>query len=318
MHRSGTSAITRVLSLLGAALPKHPMLSKTEQDHWEPVRLVHLHDAMLEEAGSRWDDWRGFDPNGLGDRLDHYRGVIRTLLAEEYGDAKLIVIKDPRMCRFAALYAESLSELGIEPRFLLLQRNPLAVMASLRERNGMTPGFAGLLWLRHVLDAVDATRGHRRCFLSYETFLDDWRSAASRAAAALETDWPQADAQAEIDGYLSRDLQHHSSTLADLDGDPRVNDWLKDAYRALLRLEQGEDAEAIAALHRIKAEFDEQAAIFGDASLPEITAREKDLTQKLDKALEWGSRKGVPPRVWAQIKQVIKEVYKSLPLPPLK
>jgi hypothetical protein len=52
MHRSGTSAITRVLSLLGAALPKHPMLSKTEQDHWEPVRLVHVHDAMLEEAGS--------------------------------------------------------------------------------------------------------------------------------------------------------------------------------------------------------------------------------------------------------------------------
>jgi hypothetical protein len=320
MHRSGTSALTRVLGLLGATLPKQPMLSLKNEDHWEPERLVRLHEAMLEEAGSRWDDWRAFDPAALGNRLDHYRSRTKTILAEEYGDAGLLVIKDPRMCRFVPLYTSALAELGITPRFVLLHRNPLAVMASLRRRNGMTPGFAGLLWLRHVLDAADFTSGHPRCFVSYEAFLDDWRGATARTRTELAIDWPQDEAQAAagIDSYLSRDLQHHAATLADLDGDKQANGWIKGVYHALLRLEQGESAEAIATLDRIKAEFEAQTAVFGNATLPELAERERSLNEEIDKAVEWGSPKSVARRAWIQVKQVIKDVYESLPLPPLK
>src|SRR6266851_10203332 len=76
MHRSGTSALTRALSLLGAALPKRVAraTASNEAGHWEPERLVHLHDEMLGEAGQRWDDWRAFDPSPLGaGRLVHYK-----------------------------------------------------------------------------------------------------------------------------------------------------------------------------------------------------------------------------------------------------
>ncbi len=49
MHRSGTSALTRVLSLLGAALPQHILGAGpgNETGHWEPLRLVGYHDRML-------------------------------------------------------------------------------------------------------------------------------------------------------------------------------------------------------------------------------------------------------------------------------
>jgi hypothetical protein len=76
MHRSGTSALTRALSLLGAALPKHVARAtpSNEAGHWEPERLVHLHDEMLGEAGDRWDNWRAFDPSALGAaRFAHYK-----------------------------------------------------------------------------------------------------------------------------------------------------------------------------------------------------------------------------------------------------
>ena len=124
--------------------------------------------------------------------------------------------------------------------------------------------------------------------------------------------------------WQERAQEQHEASLADLV--ERGGRLVHDDDAGLLQKETHEGEaltlprrkDLIPPLHRIKAEFDEQAAIFGDASLPEITAREKDLTQKLDKALAWGSRKGVAPRVWAQIKRVIKEVYKSLPLPPLK
>jgi hypothetical protein len=319
MHRSGTSAVTRVLSFLGAALPKQPMLSVKSEDHWEPERLVRLNEAMLEEAGSRWDDWRAFDPAVLGERLDYYQSRITAILAEEYGDAELVVIKDPRMCRFMPLYNDALAELGITPRFVVMHRNPLAVMASLRKRNGMTPGFAGLLWLRHTLDAFAATEGRPRCFLSYEAFLDDWRSTTRRTASELEIAWPQDPAEAAngVEGYLSRDLQHHAPSLAELDQDKRVNGWVKEAYRALVSLEQGENAEAIETLARIKAEFERQSAIFGAATLPELAERERSLSEEIDKAVERASPRGVTRRVWMQIKQTIKDVYESLPLPPL-
>src|SRR5262249_55246877 len=154
---------------------------------------------------------------------------IRTILAEEYGDAELIVIKDPRMCRFMPLYSDALNELGVAPRFVLTHRNPLAVMASLRKRNSMTPGFAALLWLRHTVDAVSASHGHKRCFPSHEAFLDDWRGTPRRAASELDIAWPrgEAAAAASVDGYLRRDLQHHAPSLAELDKDERVNGWVK-------------------------------------------------------------------------------------------
>jgi hypothetical protein len=57
--------------------------------------------------------------------------------------------------------AWGLGSLGIEPRHVLVHRNPLALMKSLQGRDGMTPGFAALVWLRHVLD-VELPRATRR------------------------------------------------------------------------------------------------------------------------------------------------------------
>ena len=58
MHRSGTSAITRIFNLMGAEPPKQLLDAgpSNEAGHWEPERLVLLHDQMLEEAGSSWRD----------------------------------------------------------------------------------------------------------------------------------------------------------------------------------------------------------------------------------------------------------------------
>jgi hypothetical protein len=59
MHRSGTSALTRVLSILGAALPRHVMSPgpSNETGHWEPQKLVDFHDEVLAELDSAWHDW---------------------------------------------------------------------------------------------------------------------------------------------------------------------------------------------------------------------------------------------------------------------
>lgn len=60
-HRSGASALARVLSLLGAALPKNlPFMGPpgNETGHWEPERLIKYPDQLMAECGSTWQDWR--------------------------------------------------------------------------------------------------------------------------------------------------------------------------------------------------------------------------------------------------------------------
>jgi GT2 family glycosyltransferase len=293
MHRSGTSALTRVLVRLGAALPRTVMRPKEDNPlgFCEPVKLMELHDRMLAEGGSRWDDWRAFDVANLRPkRLAHYNKEIGRLLREEYDDASLLVLKEPRICRFVPLYIEQFDKLAIEPRFILIHRNPIAVARSLKKRNGMTEGFAALMWLRHVLDAERATREKRRSFLSYERFVDDWCTEVERISAELAIPWPRSvdDASAEIDAHVSHHLRHHEGIRAELDASDQIPTWIKDTYGALLALERSGDGEreAIATLTRVHQSFDAAASTFGRATFPEMAAREQRLSEERDSLSE--------------------------------
>ncbi|MCF6264536.1 MAG: hypothetical protein L3J24_13250, partial [Xanthomonadales bacterium] len=67
MHRSGTSALTRVLGIAGAKLPQNLVGPNTsnEAGHWEPADLVKYHDSLLTELSSSWDDWKSLDISRL-------------------------------------------------------------------------------------------------------------------------------------------------------------------------------------------------------------------------------------------------------------
>ena len=83
MHRSGTSALTRVFSLLGADLPKNLDYDPSDKTtHWESSDFIGIHDDILLTAGSRWDDWREFNPDW-----------IRSSVAESYKKKLLDVLK---------------------------------------------------------------------------------------------------------------------------------------------------------------------------------------------------------------------------------
>ncbi|TAK48592.1 MAG: glycosyltransferase [Xanthobacteraceae bacterium] len=285
MHRSGTSALTRILSLLGAGLPKHVMGARpgNERGHWEPEKLVAIHDAMLAAARSRWDDWRAFDPARLDPATAaRFRAEIVQLLLEEYGAAPLFILKDPRICRFAPFYTEILQDLGVESRFILPFRNPVAVVSSLDARNHMTPGFASLLWLRHVLDAETATRGKPRAFVSYEHLMEDWKSAVGGVVRTIGLDFPARpeDVPSEVEAFLTPALRNFAPPSDALAGRADISGWVKDAYAALLLLEREPGAAAaMAAINRIRVEFDAVAPIFGAALYEELAVRDAEAEQ---------------------------------------
>ena len=179
MHRSGTSALTRTLSLLGCQLPQRLMGAADGNDagHWEPYRLVAYNEQFLQGLHSSWHDWRPLDLTGLSfERKADARKDILKIIEDDYGNAKLFIVKDPRICRFPTFFMETLEEAGIDVSPILIFRNPLEVFSSLEARKAFWPeGFSmadgALLWLSHVLEAERASRGYKRTLVTYDALL---------------------------------------------------------------------------------------------------------------------------------------------------
>src|SRR5664279_287121 len=151
MHRSGTSALGGVLNALGAGAPKTLMAPHRENPRgfFESTILADAHDALLASAGSSWHDWRQFNPQWIGSGIaERHRQDIKRVLIDEFGDAPLIFVKDPRICRFVPFTLSVLSELNISPVAILPLRNPLEVAHSLKRSRGFAPSKSLLLWLR--------------------------------------------------------------------------------------------------------------------------------------------------------------------------
>ena len=179
MHRSGTSALTRVLNLLGCALPDNLIgpAEGNETGHWEAISVVSLNDQIFTSAGSRWDDWGPLNDDWRQSSLRDDMLQKAAALIEEHADlGSLFAIKDPRLCRVADVWLAAMEEAKVDPSVVLMLRNPAEVIASLESRDLMAPGYGQLLWLRHALDAEFFSRGSNRVICRYDQLVSNWFS----------------------------------------------------------------------------------------------------------------------------------------------
>lgn len=212
MHRSGTSAITRVVSLLGPTLPRTLIEGdhRNERGFWEGRAVVDLNNRILDRFGAWGNGWESIDTQQL---LALTRMVERTrrLVRDEFADAELIVLKDPRICRLLPLWTHALEKEGFRCVHIVALRHPGAVADSLARRDELSPKASTLSWLAHVLDAEFFTRQQPRVVVSFERLLRNWRSEVERVGRTLAIEWPHAPDHVDdevrefIDPGLARD-----------------------------------------------------------------------------------------------------------------
>jgi glycosyltransferase involved in cell wall biosynthesis len=286
MHRSGTSALAGVISLLGADLPNGLLKRGPENEtgFWESAKLVSIHDELLSSAGSSWDDWRAFDQNWYASsQAPIFKARVLELLQKDFAGSRLFVVKDPRICRLWPFWRELLEELGTKPGVAIPVRNPIEVAASLERRDGFAPARAYLLWLRHVIDAEQATRGLPRAIVTYGDLLDDWQGVVRALGSRLDIRWPKRVAGVEIEQFLSTRFRHHAVATAELATRVEVADWVKEAFSALMRMSVTPDhAASMTRLDQIRHEFQKASDAFGLAlthSELELTRRESENKQ---------------------------------------
>jgi hypothetical protein len=287
MHRSGTSALAGMLDILGCDSPATPM--KPTQDnprgYFESSSIYSLHTKLLTSAGSRWDDWTSINPGWMsGPRRDEFQERAVELLATEFKDSRLFVLKDPRICRLVPFWEDVLKESGAKPLYVLTHRNPLDVAASMFKRDGMPTDLGMLIWLRHVLDAEKDTRGRRRTFTSYDRLMRNWAGVADRIQSDLQFNLPRYSPQVtpQVEDFLSSDIRHHAESDEKVLNNPLISAWLRDTYAVLQRwVAEGEDAAGRTTLDTVRAELESAAPAF--ATVAEHARGAGQARQELDR-----------------------------------
>jgi hypothetical protein len=280
-HRSGTSAVTRVLNLLGVDLGGEMMPPKFDNRHgyWEHQSVFDLHERLLSRTGSAWHDYRPM-PAGWREleEVEEIRRELVAFLRMEFGESPLWGVKDPRLCRLVPFWLGALEELGATPLFVVVVRNPLEVARSLERRDRFSPEKCILLYAAEMLAAVEHTQGRRRGFVSFARLLDDWRGAVADLARQLRIEWPREPAAAgdEIDAFLQPGERHHRHDLDELRADPLLPGWCVELYEAFEGASSGCDADLDGAFARARDSFRSAMALF----VPELEDLEKERTRQ--------------------------------------
>ncbi len=256
MHRSGTSATTRILNLLGLDLGPNliaPQTGVNDKGFWEHADIVRLHNELLSELRSSWHaerplpQWWWNEPHA-----QVYRRKIDEVLDRDFGNSPLCGIKDPRLSRLLPLWLDILHDRGNRPTFVICLRHPEEVVHSLKKRDGISASESLLLWMNYTLAAEMDTHGYPRVFVCFNDLIADWRESFRRILSISPVTFPNSieDVADDVRGFLRSDLRHHIASTEFSEADVLSNMALE-LYRMLRVADDGKVSD-LESLERIR------------------------------------------------------------------
>jgi hypothetical protein len=261
-----------------------PATLENQKGYWESIELMELHDQALASCGSWWGDWRSIPQDWFGsDECRRFSDRLIGIVRRDFANSVMFVVKDPRICRLAPLWLQTLAQLHIEPLAIITVRHPAEVAASLAVRDGFDPLMSKLLWLRHVLDAERHTRGITRSIVTFDALMSNWRSTVNKILEDLQIEWPvpPTSATAAIEEFLSPSDRHHSAL-----SNSALPPWVASAYEGLLsEAEKDRKRWSPERWRRLHGEVDRADAIFGSfLGLDEAAALRAELQKTAGEA----------------------------------
>ncbi len=245
-HRSGTSAMARMVNLLGVGLGQEfvPAGPDNPTGYWEHLIVYNNHERILNGLGRVWHSLTPLPENWwLDEAIKPYQNRLLAVLRREFSKVPIWGVKDPRMCRLLPIWEEIFRELACQPYFIYMFRNPNEACASMEKRDGFSQQKCSLLWLSHILESELSTRDSPRVFVSFEQLLGDWEATAKRISETLGVEWPRSpeNCRHEVSDFLQPSLRH-TWPEADFTGiDASLRGLLERTYDALLDASRARD-----------------------------------------------------------------------------
>lgn len=263
--RSGTSLFTGLTGELGLHIPKPEVKTNKSNPRGfgEPRWAVDFHNELLAKVDVTVDDGRP-EAWELTDDLTENRDLARRLTAwleEQFGESHRIVVKDPRLGWFLALYRQSAADLEAQVRVATLLRHPAEVLRSRELAYGTktTNTTRVIGWANMMLGTEARTRDLPRATVRYDDLLGDWRSAIEEADASLGLGLlADPDRAAAAAGLVDPSLHRSVTGWSELELPPHAHAFatrVYDTYGRLVGRLAEDQTEVRGELDELRAEF---------------------------------------------------------------
>lgn len=254
MHRSGTSALTGLLSEFGIDLGSnlYPAADDNEKGFFENIEVINLNNKILLSNNSSYDDFM-FNYN-IEKNFDTHVNIAIDIIKKEFSYSKCFAIKDPRLCITFPIWEKALTTLGIKIHILLPYRNPIEVAQSLRKRNNFSFQKSLLLWCKHFFLAELYSRKYKRLFLDFQNLIDSYEDYTKELISFLEL----GEINLKPSGFIEKELKHHNSNYNNL------KDNIPDIIKKITQLMKNNElnfSESVI-FDNIRSEFEELISFF--------------------------------------------------------
>ncbi len=238
MHRSGTSAITRGLEVLGVKLGEHliPGLEgNNRKGFYEDWDIVSLNDDMLKACNRSWRSIESITEDEV-DRLCDQGYLARAveLLRGKISDNGRFGFKDPRTAKLLAFWSRAFVSGQFDVGYVLAIRNPLSVARSLAQRDGFDAEHSYLLWADHVVSSLSYAKGKPLILVDYDHLIHDSCGELARIGNWLGADIDQDALTRYGQDFLEAGLRHSWFLPDEVYGDAAVPDLIKEIYASLV------------------------------------------------------------------------------------
>lgn len=217
MHRSGTSALTGMLSMLDVYLADTTQAdNNNKKGYYENTKIQELNDVLLASIDSSWDDVF-FNTDDL-DSLNGDLNPLKNIIKDDFKYSKVFAIKDPRVCFLFPVWEKALKEMNVNIKIIIPYRNPFEVANSLRKRDGLSIEKGMLLWMYHFLLAEFFSRQYERVFISFDDLINNTSIVIDEIYNNLEIDlkYLYSKNKDKVTEFLEPDLKNHNVSIENL------------------------------------------------------------------------------------------------------
>ena len=232
MHRSGTSALGGVLSLMGLEFGTE--LMKLNQDnpkgYFENNFVFQLNNRILTEHKSDWNDFQFKIENIDSNLKEFYIDNAKKIIEKEFNYTNKFAIKDPRICILFPIWEEACKRLGIDIKVIIPYRSPLEVARSIQKRDAYSIESGMLSWVQHLLFAEFYSRNYERMFLSFDRLIDNMEETLEEIASFIDIKLNK-NTVLKIQSFLDSNLKHNNHDIKNFS--TQVPFFLKDSINLL-------------------------------------------------------------------------------------
>lgn len=239
MHRSGTSALTKALNVLGVSLSENLMAEgeHNPKGHWEDLDVVAINQKVLSHLNLDW-----FSPAKIElDLDDPYLQLLlqeaQQLVENRIAEYPLWGFKDPRTSYLLPFWLAVFNQAQVKAEFIYIHRNPLDVSRSLEKRDGFSHLHSYLLWGRHTVDNLPRLSGQSVMWLSFAQLLAQPYPTLEKLSQALQIDLSQCSGVDEFcNEFIDPGMSHSLATASDLYQDAACFPGLVDFHQLFVDL----------------------------------------------------------------------------------